>query len=250
MFRVAIVLLLSLTPAYGAEILEQFTGTAGVNVSGWTLTSDIATWDTPTFKYQAGGVAEVAGMVQVNDDHGATMDSINGGSGTIELLTKFKPSGWSAGGNMIGPFAFFSWVEDAPGMVCNHGITISVQDGSITIHEWTGLNIWDECGRDTYSASKDAGFAVTDTWYIARLRISGTSKMLKVWRPDVESEPVNWEINTSAGMSYSGDSGIMLDPTNNLSATMTVDWFVAATAGDTASNPDGAAPTRRVLIAQ
>lgn len=250
MLRSALVLAMLCSPAFGSETTEQFTGTSGNAVTGWTVTPTVATFAAPTFKYGASSTATVGNMALQNFDHGATMDSVNGTANTIELLSKFKPSGWDAGGNMVGPFALFSWVEDLPGQYCNHGMTMSVQDGSITIHEWYGLNELDECERVTYSSPKDAGFAVTDTWYIARLRISGTAKKLKVWRPDLESEPFNWEVDVDSGWSYTGNSGIMMDPTNNLSATLTIDWFVAATDGDTATNPDGESSARRTMVIQ
>lgn len=250
-----LVLLCCADVSSAAIVTEQFTGTDGNAVSGWTLTPNIATWSTAEFKYRVGSIARIEGMVATNQDQGASLDSLS--PGNVEILVKFRPNNWLSTGNMVGPFFGFSWQT---GIItsadCGFGVTVSITDTAVEIHNWPGMNPdaleqSDECfPRVPNIGAKSSDFAVTGTWYIARLRIVEPVAQLKVWRPDTESEPGSWDVAANIGSGHSGITGVMMDPTNDLSATLDVDWFVVATAGETATNPDAPVASRRVVVVQ
>ncbi len=248
-----VILLLSLLPRQiaAAEYTEQFTGASGDPVSGWTTFGTDDTFSASSFKYDITGTSgKVADLTGANEDHGAYFNTIDSlAYSTLELLVKFKINVFPVGGTMLGPVLGMSWDTG-----CNLGITVGISDTDVSLHEWRGYDVDLEACADRFADSgvKTAGFLSDDTWYISRIRVDSTTAKLKTWKPDTQSEPVSWDISYTLTVARPvGHTGIIIDPLTDLSKFMTVDWFVATTAGETATNPDDVAPPasgRRVMV--
>lgn len=70
-----------------------------------------------------------------------------------------------------------------------------------------------------------------DTWYRTRFRIRGTTLQERTW-VDGTTEPTGWDISTTdSALSGAGAAGLY----TNGNGTFDVDWFAAATGGNTAT---------------
>jgi len=242
--------------AFGAVHTEQFNGTPGDNVAGWTMVSPVHFFANSTFKYEAGSTAKLTTTAPWAD-HAFTVDALDGydyvASGALEVLVKFQihlPDTGTNAAHMAGPLVSMSWEEG-----CNLGVMTGVWDSVAATVEWKGFDYSEEvlaCAASSgFTSTKASGFLASDVWYIYRVRVSDGQLRLKAWRPDRQQESAYWDFTVSMDRSIPGRTGVLLDPNGDTSRYMLVDWFVYATNGDHAISPDGEPSfARRVAVVQ
>lgn len=233
----------------GATYTYNFTGTAGTNVPGWSSVPGGTYTNTGTFKYDGSGNAEIT-VTDANQDHAWYADGI-GTSSTVEILAKWKSSYVHVGGVMnMGVFLF---ADTGIGeFLCQTGLLNNAGADFAAIYFFDGTdNGLDACTSPTnVTEDKAPTFLVEDTWFISRMRyntITGDAS-LQMWRAS-EPDPADWLLTIPYFPAGTGQylAGVFIDPVDSMTATLTVDWVVITTSGETAANPETPTTSRRVF---